>query len=70
MKPNSTMRVAPTDNLVSTAEMYAKGLGFTVLARFQDHEGFDGVILGHANHSYHIEFTAQRDTWSAKPKTA
>ena len=30
-----------------------------MLAQFQDHEGFDGVILGHPNQSYHIEFTAQ-----------
>ena len=60
MKPDATMRVArPTDNLAAIAEMYAKGLGFTVLAQFQDHEGFDGVILGHSNQSYHIEFTAQ-----------
>ena len=61
MKPDSTMRVArPTDNLVAIAEMYAKGLGFTVLARFQDHEGFDGVILGHPQQLYHLEFTTQR----------
>jgi hypothetical protein len=40
--------------------MYAKGLGFTVLAQFQDHEGFDGVILGHPQQLYHLEFTAQR----------
>ena len=54
------MRVArPTDNLAAIAEMYTKGLGFTVLAQFQDHEGFDGVILGHADQSYHLEFTSQ-----------
>ena len=48
MKAGSVMRVArPTDNLASMAEMYAKGLGFIVLAQFQDHEGFDGVVLGH-----------------------
>ncbi len=46
MKPGSIMRVArPTGNLAAIAEMYAKGLGFMVLAQFQDHEGFDGVIL-------------------------
>jgi hypothetical protein len=60
MNPDTTMRVArPTDHLVAIAEMYAKGLGFTVLAQFQDHEGFDGVILGHAKQSYHLEFTTQ-----------
>jgi hypothetical protein len=61
MKSGSTMRVArPTDNLVAIAEMYAKGLGFAVLAEFKDHRGFDGVILGHPKQPYHIEFTSQR----------
>jgi hypothetical protein len=61
MKSNTTLRVArPTDNLMAIAEMYAKGLGFTVLARFEDHGGFDGVILGHPRHSYHMEFTSRR----------
>ena len=61
MKLDSTMRVArPTDNLAAIAEMYAKGLGFTVLAQFENHRGFDGVVLGHPNQPYHIEFTSQR----------
>jgi hypothetical protein len=35
MKPGPTMRVVrPTDNLAAIAEMYAKGLGFDVLAEF------------------------------------
>lgn len=61
MKPGLTMRIArPTDNLAGIAEMYSKGLGFTVLAEFVDHEDFDGIILGHPQQPYHIEFTAQR----------
>lgn len=61
MKPGLTMRVArPTDNLAGITEMYVKGLGFTVLAQFTEHEGFDGAILGHPRQPYHIEFTAQR----------
>lgn len=55
------MRVArPTDRLLDISEMYAAGLGFTILEQFVDHHGFDGVILGHADHPYHLEFTAQR----------
>jgi len=70
MKPDSIMRVArPTDNLAAIAEMYAKGLGFTVIAQFQDHGGFDGVILGHPNQPYHIEFTAQRGHQVGKAPT-
>jgi len=61
MKPRSTMRVVrPTDNLAAIAEMYAKGLGFDVLAEFEDHRGFDGVIMGHPKQPYRIEFTSQR----------
>ncbi|MEZ4503239.1 MAG: VOC family protein [Dehalococcoidia bacterium] len=55
------MRVArPTDHLKAVAEMYARGLGFEVLSSFEDHEGFDGIILGRAGQPYHLEFTAQR----------
>ena len=61
MKPGPTNAVAwPTDNLAAIAEMYAKVLGFDVLAEFEDHCGFDGVILGHPKQPYHIEFTSQR----------
>jgi catechol 2,3-dioxygenase-like lactoylglutathione lyase family enzyme len=61
MKPGLTLRVArPTDNLAAIAAMYAQGLGLVVLAEFADHEGFDGVILGHREDRYHIEFTTRR----------
>jgi YycE-like N-terminal domain/YycE-like C-terminal domain len=61
MKPGSTMRVArPTDNLTAIVEMYGAGLGFSVLAEFRDHAGFDGLILGHPGQPYHLEFTSQR----------
>jgi hypothetical protein len=54
----TTLRVArPTDNLAKIAEMYKKGLGYQVLAEFKNHDGFDGVVLGIPNESYHIEFT-------------
>ena len=60
MKAGAVLRVArPTDHLAAIAEMYATGLGFTVLAQFHDHDGFDG-ILGHPQQPYHLEFTTQR----------
>jgi hypothetical protein len=63
MKAGATLRIArPTDHLAAIAEMYAKGLNFTVLAQFQNHGGFDGVILGHPQHPYHLEFTTQHRT--------
>jgi len=57
------MRVArPTDNLTAIAKMYEKGLGFKRLGFFDSHAGFDGVMLGHENHAYHLEFTHQQGT--------
>jgi hypothetical protein len=59
----SIIRIArPTDQLEQLVEMYSEGLDFAILANFNDHEGFDGVILGHANESYHLEFTHHRGT--------
>ncbi len=36
---------------------YRDGLGFAVIYEFRDHDGFDGVMLGHAGAAYHLEFT-------------
>ena len=64
------MRVARlADNLAAIAAMYAKGLGFAVLAEIKDHCGFDGVILGHPTQPYHIEFTSQREHEVGKAPT-
>jgi len=52
------LRVArPTDNLEAVARFYRDGLGFDVLNEFHDHDGFDGIMLGHAGAAYHLEFT-------------
>ena len=37
--------------------MYRDGPGFEVLYRFEDHEGFDGAMLGHPSAPWHLEFT-------------
>jgi catechol 2,3-dioxygenase-like lactoylglutathione lyase family enzyme len=53
------LRVArPTDDLDGLLPFYRDGLGFTVLGRFEDHDGFDGLILGHEGAPYHFEFTS------------
>ena len=58
MKKSTIMRVArPTDNLEQLSQMYISGLGFEMLSSFTDHDGFNGTIIGHRNHSYHLEFT-------------
>jgi hypothetical protein len=61
MKPGNILRVVrPTDNLATIVDMYVAGLGFSILAQFKDHEGFDGAILGHPKQPYHFAFTSQR----------
>ena len=55
------LRVArPTDNLTEVVQFYQDGLGFEVLYEFTDHDGFDGVMLGHQGAAYHLEFTHKR----------
>src|SRR5437773_1428613 len=55
------LRVArPTDDLEAVVRFYRDGLGFTIVAEFRDHDGFDGVMLGHRGAAYHLEFTRKR----------
>lgn len=55
---NAVLRIArPTDNLDTVALMYINGLGLQLLGEFNDHEGFNGRILGHPQHPWHLEFT-------------
>lgn len=66
----AVLRVArPTDNLAAITKMYITGLGFQILAEFQDHNGFDGTIIGHPQHNYHFEFTHHRGTMVGKAPT-
>jgi catechol 2,3-dioxygenase-like lactoylglutathione lyase family enzyme len=52
------LRVArPTDDLEPLIRFYRDGLGLTVLFSFRDHDGFDGVMLGHPGAPWHLEFT-------------
>src|SRR5471030_665023 len=60
---NSVLRIArPTDNIQTLSRMYSEGLGFEILGGFDDHQGFDGVLIGHPVHHYHLEFTHHRGT--------
>ncbi|MBM2577253.1 VOC family protein [Jannaschia sp. Os4] len=65
------LRVArPTDDIARCLPFYVDGLGLEVLARFEDHAGFDGVVLGHPNAPWHLELTTHPDhpapvAWSA-----
>ena len=55
------LRIArPTNDLDALERMYAAGLGFEVVGRFEDHDGYDGVMLGTPGGPYHLEFTRRR----------
>lgn len=49
-----------TDRLDEVVRFYRDGLGFEILGQFEDHDGFDGVMLGHEGAGYHLEFTNKR----------
>lgn len=60
---NAPLRVArPTNQLKPLVNMYAKGLGFKILGTFENHQGFDGILLGHPDMPYHFEFTHHHGT--------
>ena len=63
------LRVArPTDDIDALLPFYRDGLGLAVLYRFEDHAGFDGVMLGQPAAPYHFEFTrAQGHTAGRAP---
>jgi hypothetical protein len=54
------LRIArPTPSIPAILPFYIDGLGFHIIGSFSQHAGFDGVMLGHSNLPYHLEFTTQ-----------
>ncbi len=52
------IRVArPTDKLAEVVRFYRDGIGLPVIAHFEDHAGYSGVILGMPTDQFHLEFT-------------
>lgn len=65
------LRVArATDHLDAILRFYRDGLGFELVGEFHDHEGFDGVMLGHAGAQYHLEFTRERGVTAGRAPNA
>jgi len=61
MLQRKILRVArPTDRLDQVLRFYIEGLGLHILYRFEDHDGFDGVMVGMPGEAYHFEFTHHR----------
>lgn len=58
MLQGKILRVArPTNRLDQVVRFYTEGLGLQILYRFEDHDGFDGVMVGMPGEAYHFEFT-------------
>ncbi len=55
-----------TNNLTRVSQMYMDGLGFERLSAFENHQGFDGIIIGDPSQLYHLEFTRHKDTHAIK----
>ncbi|ELY3083150.1 VOC family protein [Klebsiella aerogenes] len=52
------MRIAkPVTDLARSCLMYCQGLGLHKIAEFNDHDGFNGIMLGREGLGWHIEFT-------------
>ena len=52
------LRIArPVSALERSVAMYRIGLGLAEIGRFENHVGFDGVMLGKPELHYHFEFT-------------
>lgn len=70
LKEVPKLRVArPTDNLELVVQFYRDGLGMQVLGHFEDHDGFDGVMLGAENAPYHFEFTRKKGHTAGRAPT-
>ncbi len=67
----SHLRIArPVSALERSVDMYRTGLGLAELGRFENHAGFDGVMLGRPDLQYHLEFTYCRTHPVAPAPTA
>lgn len=54
----SQVRIArPTDQLEAVQRFYCDGLGLSLIGSFRGHEGYDGIMLGLPDRTYHLEFT-------------
>jgi catechol 2,3-dioxygenase-like lactoylglutathione lyase family enzyme len=70
MDNDATLRIArPSDDLDALLPFYRDGLGLDLLFRFEDHEGFDGLMLGRKGSPYHFEFTRAKGHLAGRAPT-
>jgi len=59
--PASKLRLArPTSDMAAARRFYVDGLGLAVLGSFENHQGFDGMMLGFTGSTAHLEITRDR----------
>lgn len=64
------LRIArPTNDIDALLPFYRDGLGLDILYRFEGHDGFAGVMLGHPDAPYHFEFTQAEGHRAGKAPT-
>ena len=62
---SAQLRVARrTNRIEEVVAFYSNALGVRILGKFKDHEGSEGVMLGHEGAGYHLEFTTKRGHFS------
>lgn len=61
--------VRPTDNIDALIPFYRDGLGLNILYRFEEHDGFSGVMLGREDALYHFAFTKANGHVAGKAPT-
>src|ERR1041384_7446662 len=70
MLKQTVLRVArPTDHLEEVIRFYTEGVGLMVLGSFENHEGFDGVMLGIPGAAYHLEITRKHGHHAGRAPT-
>ena len=50
----------PTDNLKAVTEFYHNALGMPIIGSFNEHDGYDGIMLGIKGANIHLEFTQHK----------
>lgn len=59
----------PTNALAPLRRFYVDGVGCAELGRFEDHAGFDGLILGAPGESWQLELVVERGVVAPRAPT-
>jgi hypothetical protein len=62
VKVNGIRFTKPTNNWDAMLDFYRNALALQQLASFEDHDGYDGVMLGLPNAGVHLEITRRKDS--------